>query len=149
MQRRLAALAAALWWGSLSATGLLAVPLLFSQLPSPALAGRVAAALFSAQTWLALACGLALLLCALPRQTGLAPALPRWARAAAPVILGGMLLALLVQFGVAPRIQARQDLRFWHGLGTLLYALQWCCALAALWRTLSPDDAPEAWDKST
>ena len=53
-------------------------------------------------------------------------------------ILGGLLLALLTQFGVAPRIVARQDLRLWHSVGTVMYAVQWCCALAVLWRTLRP-----------
>ena len=54
-------------------------------------------------------------------------------------ILGGLLLALLTQFGVAPRIIARQDLRLWHSVGTAMYVLQWCCALAVLWRTLRHD----------
>ena len=48
------------------------------------------------------------------------------------------LLALLVQFGVAPRIVARQDLRLWHSVGSVMYALQWCCAALVLWRTLQP-----------
>ena len=53
-------------------------------------------------------------------------------------ILGGMLLALLVEFGVAPRIVARQDLRLWHGVGSAMYLLQWCCALVVLWHTVQP-----------
>lgn len=56
-------------------------------------------------------------------------------------ILGGLLLALLTQFGVAPRIVARQDLRLWHSVGSVMYALQWCCALAVLWQTLRQDAA--------
>ncbi len=55
-------------------------------------------------------------------------------------ILAGMVLAVLVQFGVAPRIEARQNLRLWHSVGSVLYALQWLCALMVLWRTAS---APE------
>jgi hypothetical protein len=54
-------------------------------------------------------------------------------------VLGGLLLALVSQFGVAPRIVARQDLRLWHSVGTVMYALQWACALAVLWRTLRPE----------
>lgn len=57
-------------------------------------------------------------------------------------IVGGLLLALLVQFGVAPRIVARQDLRLWHSVGSVMYALQWCCALVVLWRTLRATPAP-------
>ena len=45
-----------------------------------------------------------------------------------------MLLALLIQFGVAPRIVARQNLRLWHGLGSAMYAAQWLCALLTLLR---------------
>ncbi len=56
-------------------------------------------------------------------------------------ILAGMLLALLSQFGIAPRIVARQDLRLWHSVGTAMYALQWCCALRVFWLTLKQDPA--------
>ncbi|MCW5235371.1 DUF4149 domain-containing protein [Verminephrobacter eiseniae] len=141
MLERLPALVAALWWGSLSTIGPVVVPLLFAQLPSPALAGQMAARLFAAQTWVALACGLVLLLASRPRH---APQQPPWASAAMGFILGGMLLALLSQFGVTPRIMARQDLRLWHSLGTAMYALQWCCALAVLWQTLRHDPQPGA-----
>ena len=51
-------------------------------------------------------------------------------------IVAGMLLALLNQFGVAPRIVARQDLRLWHSVGTVMYALQWFCALSVFLQTL-------------
>ena len=54
-------------------------------------------------------------------------------------IVAGMLLALLNQFGVAPRIVARQDLRLWHSVGTVMYALQWCCALWVFLQTLKYD----------
>jgi hypothetical protein len=48
---RLHALVAALWWGSLTTVGLLVVPMLFAHLPTPAMAGTMAAKLFAAQTW--------------------------------------------------------------------------------------------------
>lgn len=136
MLHRLPALVAALWWGSLTTIGFLVVPMLFAHLPSPTVAGNMAARLFAAQTWVAVACCLVLLLVSRPRQA--AVQYP-WAQAAMVFILGGMLLALLTQFGVAPRIVARQDLRVWHGVGTVMYALQWCCALAVLWQTLRHD----------
>ncbi|MBU1353488.1 MAG: DUF4149 domain-containing protein [Gammaproteobacteria bacterium] len=136
MLHRLPALVAALWWGSLTTIGFLVVPLLFSHLPTPALAGFVAAKLFAAQTWVAVGCCLVLLLISKPKH---ALAQHPWAQAAMVFILGGLLLALLTQFGVAPRIVARQDLRLWHSVGTAMYALQWCCALAVLWRTLRHD----------
>ena len=136
MFHRLPALVAALWWGSLTTIGFLVVPMLFVHLPSPMVAGNMAAKLFAAQTWVAVACCLVLLLVSRPKQ---AVAQYPWAQAAMVFILGGLLLALLTQFGVAPRIVARQDLRLWHSVGTVMYGLQWCCALAVLWQTLRSD----------
>lgn len=138
MHRCLPALVAALWWGSLTTIGFLVVPLLFAYLPSPSVAGNMAARLFAAQTWVAVACCLVLLLISRPKN---AVSQYPWAQAAMLFILGGLLLALLNQYGVAPRIVARQDLRFWHSVGSLLYLLQWGCALVVLWHTLRPDGA--------
>lgn len=139
MFHRLPTLVAALWWGSLTTIGFLVVPMLFAHLPSPMVAGNMAAKLFAAQTWVAVACCLVLLLISRPKQ---AIAQYPWAQAAMVFILGGMLLALLTQFGVAPRIVARQDLRLWHSVGTVVYVLQWCCALAVLWQTLRQVQKP-------
>ncbi|GKS91262.1 DUF4149 domain-containing protein [Acidovorax sp. SUPP2539] len=132
MYDRVPVLAAALWWGSLSAIGFLAVPLLFVHLPTPALAGNMAARLFEAQTFVSIACCVCLLLLSKRRH---AETQEDWAQAALVFVIGGLLLALLVQYGVSPRIVARQNLRLWHSLGTVMYALQWGCALAVLWRT--------------
>jgi hypothetical protein len=145
MLLRLPALVAALWWGSLTTIGFLVVPLLFAHLPSPSLAGFMAAKLFAAQTWVAVACCLVLLVISKPKY---ALAQHRWAQAAMVFILGGLLLALLTQFGVAPRIVARQELRLWHSVGTVMYALQWCCALAVLWLTLRDGAEQAVGDKS-
>ena len=84
----------------------------------------MAAQLFSAQTWVSVVCGL-LLLMALRRRNQAQGS--GW-------ILAGMLLALLVELAVAPRIVARENLALWHSLGTAMYALQWLCAGACLWR---------------
>lgn len=43
-------------------------------------------------------------------------------------IVCGMLFALLSEFAVAPRIVARDNLRLWHSVGTLMYVVQWVCA---------------------
>lgn len=112
-------LAAALWWGSLTAIGFVAVPLLFANLATPAMAGQMAAKLFTAQAWVSIVCGL-LILMAQRRPNAL--------------VLAGLLLALLGEFAVAPRIVARQDLALWHTVGTVFYGLQWLCALVALWK---------------
>ena len=52
-------------------------------------------------------------------------------------VVAGLLLALLQQYGVAPRIVARENLRLWHSVGTLMYVLQWLCAAVVLWHTSS------------
>ncbi|WOI46770.1 DUF4149 domain-containing protein [Acidovorax sp. BLS4] len=132
MYDRVPVLAAALWWGSLSAIGFLAVPLLFVHLPTPALAGNMAARLFEAQTFVSIACCVCLLLLSKRRH---AETQEDWAQAALVFVIAGLLLALLVQYGVSPRIVARQNLRLWHSVGSVMYALQWGCALAVLWRT--------------
>ncbi len=132
MRDRLPVLLAALWWGSLSTVGFMVVPMLFAHLPSPAVAGAMAARFFEAQTFVSMACGVLLLVLSRRRH---AETQEPWAQAAMVFIIGGLLLALLVQYGVSPRIVARQNLKLWHSVGTAMYALQWLCALAVLWRT--------------
>jgi hypothetical protein len=132
-RQRVPVLAAALWWGSLGAIGFLAVPLLFAHLPSPALAGQVAAKLFAAQTWVAVGCGMVLLFSS---RAADGPARMDWAGGALMFVFAGVLLALLAEFAVAPRIVARDNLRLWHGVGTGMYLLQWLCAGAVLWKVI-------------
>ena len=132
LYRRFPVLAAALWWGSLSAIGFVAVPMLFAHLPTPAMAGQMAAKLFAAQTYISIAACACLLVLSKQKH---AENPEEWAQAAIVFVILGLLLALLVQYGVAPRIVARQNLKLWHGVGTVMYAGQWLCALAVLWRT--------------
>ena len=131
MLARIAPFAAALWWGSLTAVGFMVVPLLFKFLPTPAMAGHMAARLFTAQTWVSVACGVVLLLVSRSNRPS---ALSGRAQAALVFIVLGMLLALLIEFAVAPRIVARENLRLWHGAGSVMYVVQWLCAAAVLWR---------------
>ena len=138
MLARLPGLAAALWWGSLSVVGLLVVPLLFRHLPTPAMAGAMAARLFTAQTWVSIGCSLLLLMISRSNRP-LAPVVR--ARAAIVFIALGLLLALLAEFGVAPRIVARENLALWHAVGSGMYLAQWLCAATVLWRLLGA--APE------
>lgn len=56
-------------------------------------------------------------------------------------VVAGLLLALLQQYGVAPRIVARENLRLWHSVGTLMYVLQWLCAAVVLWHTSTTSTA--------
>jgi hypothetical protein len=116
---------AALWWGSLTTVGFYVVPLLFANMPTPAMAGNMAAKLFSAQTWVAVVCGLLLLLNTRSNQP---LAQVERAQSAIVFIVLGMLLALLSEFAIAPRIIERDNLRLWHSVGTAMYAVQWLCA---------------------
>jgi Domain of unknown function (DUF4149) len=117
---------AALWAMGLSTLGVWVVPMLFRYLPSPALAGGMAAHLFSVQTVVSVACALVLLLLFRSADAGVPVAV---ARSASAWVLAGALLALLVELAVAPRIVARENLALWHGLGSAMYLMQWLCAL--------------------
>jgi hypothetical protein len=134
MKSRLSIVLAALWWGSLTGLGFVVVPMLFAHLPSPAMAGAMAAKLFTAQTWLSIGCSFLLLLVLNKNRT---PALSLPAQAATKYVVAGLLFAVLVEFGVAPNIvNARAsggDLRFWHGLGSAMYLAQWLAAGWTLW----------------
>ena len=135
---RMALMTAALWWGSLTAVGAWVVPLLFANLPTPALAGQAAGRLFAAQTWVALGCGLVLMMVARTSaqvdEDGREASPMAWAHGALAWVAAGMLVALVGEFGVAPRILARENLKLWHSVGSALYALQWVSAGVVLWK---------------
>jgi hypothetical protein len=120
---RVPVVAAALWWGSLTAIGFVAVPLLFATLATPAMAGQMAAKLFTAQTWVSVVSALMILMAA---RSGDEPARMDWGNGA------------IAEFAVAPRIVARQDLALWHSVGTVFYAVQWACAITVLWKLTLP-----------
>ena len=143
MRYRFGLMVAALWWGSLTCLGFVVVPMLFTHLPSPAAAGQMAARLFTAQTWLSIACTMFLLLIYNQKVTD---SQDIRAQNAIKFIVTGLLLATLVEFGLSPRIvSARADganLKLLHGLGSAMYFGQWLCAGLALWR-LSQQKSPE------
>ena len=124
---------AGLWWGSLSAVGFLVVPMLFAKLGTPAMAGGMAAHLFSAQTWVGTGSGLLLLMLLRPSDDP-GNAVPVWPTAWLGFVLAAMLCALISEFGVAPRIVARDNLKLWHSLGSALYLLQWILVGVLFWR---------------
>ncbi len=145
---RLPVLVAALWWGGISALSFVAVPTLFASLGNPALAGPVAAKLFSLQGWAGLLMGLTLLLL-LRRERGLVAAQVTSPDQVARLqtilttmgwVLLAMILALLQEFGVAERIVTARasggDLRLWHTLGSVMVLGQWLCSGAVLWRVM-------------
>ena len=138
---RLQVFLAALWWGSLCAVGFMVVPMLFMHLETPAIAGQMAAKLFTAQSWLSLVCGLLLLLAA-RRVNQDDPHTP------SPWVIGGMLCALLIEVAVKPHIVARENMALWHNVGTGLYVLQWVCAGKALWSLCPAQSEPAAAENS-
>jgi hypothetical protein len=115
---------AAVWWGSLSTLGFFVVPMLFVHLPSPAMAGGMAAKLFTMQTAISTVCGM-VLLTIFRSNRQLTPV--DTAQAATVFVAAGLLLALLVEFGVAPHIVARDNLAVWHRVGSVMYLAQWLC----------------------
>jgi hypothetical protein len=123
--RNLPVWVAAIWWGSLTTLGFFVVPMLFVHLPSPAMAGGMAAKLFSVQTSISTVCGLVLLMLFRSNKP-VAPA--NVAQAATLFVVGGVLMAMLVEFGVSPRIVARENLALWHGVGVGMHVVQWLCA---------------------
>ena len=125
----------ALWWGSLTTLGFFVVPMLFANLATPAMAGNMASKLFSAQTYVSAACGLLILLTFGSKRPLVAE---NTAKSGTLFVVGGVLLALLVEFGVAPRIVARENLALWHGLGSAMYLLQWVCAAVVFWKLVKP-----------
>lgn len=132
--RQLPVWLAAAWAMSLTVLGFMVVPMLFVHLPTPAMAGQMAAKLFSAQTWISVACG-AMLLMAFRSNRLLVPV--ESARAATLFVVGGVLLSLLVELAVAPRIVARENLALWHRLGSAMYFAQWVCALVVFKKMIS------------
>jgi hypothetical protein len=139
MKPRFVFLLAALWWGSLSGLGFVVVPLLFTHLGSPAEAGAMAAKLFTAQTWLSVFCAMLLLMLLNKRDD--VEVVPE-SRAAMSWVVAGMLLALLVEFGVAAQIVSARStgghLQLWHGLGSAMYVSQWLWVSWLLWRLTRP-----------
>jgi Domain of unknown function (DUF4149) len=141
---KLSIFTAALWWGSLTTLGFFVVPMLFLHLPTKALAGNMAARLFEAQTWVSVGCGLVLLLILrlqlktnennVENNVKLTATGVSYAYTAMLFIAFGMLMSLLVAFGVSPRIVARENLMLWHAVGSAMYLAQWVCAGVVLWK---------------
>ena len=131
MKDRLALLLAAFWWGSLTTIGFLVVPMLFAKLGNPAVAGNFAGQLFEAQSWVAIGCGLILLI---HFRSKADERMDAATMTSIGLVLGALLLALLQQYAVAPRILARDNLKLWHTVGSGMYVVQWLCTLVLLWR---------------
>jgi Domain of unknown function (DUF4149) len=127
-----------MWWGSLTTLGFFAVPMLFQHLPTKVMAGNMAARLFEVQTWVSVGCGLVLLLILrrkLAKNDENMPLVSVFTAYLAIIFVAfGMLMSLLVAFGVSPRIVARENLMLWHAIGSLMYLAQLVCAGIVLWK---------------
>ena len=126
---------AALWWGSFTALAGVAVPVLFAQLGNPALAGPVAAWLFSFLCKLTWVCG-GLLILYFYRNKPLSLDDKGFY---AIYFVGLAMLAAAVQDGLVAHliVTARAsggNLKLWHGLGSGLVLVQWVAASVVLWR---------------
>ena len=151
--RRLSILIAALWWGGITGLSFVAVPTLFAALGNPAVAGPVAARLFSLQCFGGIVLGMALML-VLRRQRSVLPhgasqqtvAALRALLITMGLVALAVLLAMLQEFGVAQQIVSARatggNLRLWHSLGSVLVLGQWLCAGAVLWRLSRSSAAP-------
>ena len=95
----------------------------------------MAAKLFTAQAWLSIACAMFLLLVYNQKESKNQDIR---AQEAIKFIVTGLLLAVLVEFGLSPRIVGARaeggDLKLLHGLGSAMYLGQWLCAGFAIWR---------------
>ena len=140
MHTRMPIFLAALWWSSLSVIGFVAVPLVFMRIPQRMLAGYMAAGLFEAQAYISIACCALLLVISRKKHS---QSIETWAQSALVFVILGMLLALVLQFGVAPRVIAYHGIRLWHNLATGLYIGQWLCAFAVLWMVTRRDESSD------
>jgi len=138
MAPRLAVMAATLWWGVLTGLAFVAVPSLFAQLGNPAVAGPVAAWLFSVVAKLSMVCGAGWVCFYMFFGRS---ALDGYAKAAIVfAVLAGV--AAAVQDGVVAQqiLTARStggNLKLWHGVGSLLVVMQWVGALGVSWVQVS------------
>jgi hypothetical protein len=137
-----ALMSTALWWGSLTALGLVFVPGLFLWWPEKAVAGTFAGHLFKLHAWMSMALVVTLLVIDRIQawksqqlsQTGAV-----WSMRLA---LG---LIVLQELWIAPHIMARDNLALWHNLGSAALLGQWALAtrhLHALWRQSGATGSP-------
>jgi hypothetical protein len=133
MNRRLRWLLAALWLGGLAGVGLIGAPVAFATVPEKMLAAAVASKGFYLMAIASIVLGVAITV------------LERWrgptARMDADQLLplAGVFFAVLGEFGVVPHLlQAAvthsPQAGLWHGLASLVYALQALCVAAYVWR---------------
>lgn len=130
---RLRWLLAALWLGGLAGVGLIGAPVAFATVPEKMVAAAVASKGFYIMALAAIGLGIAITV--LERLRGVAARMD----ADQMLPLAGVFFAVLGEFGVVPRllqaaVNHSPDAGMWHGLASLVYALQAACVLAYVWR---------------
>ena len=134
MLQRFTVMLAALWWGGVTALAFVAVPLLFAQLGSPAVAGPVAASLFMVVSKLSVVAGIGVAWFYIKKWP---ETLAGIARVALVFVILAVVAALVQDTWVAHQIVTARatggNLKLWHGLGSGLVLLQWLGATCALW----------------
>lgn len=123
---------AALWLGGMAAVGLIGAPTAFATAPEKMIAAAVASRMFYIMALAAIVFGV--LIAALERFAD-----KRAMSADLLLPLGGVFFAVLGEFGVAPRLlQAAYShspqAGMWHGIASLVFALQALCVAAYVWR---------------
>ncbi|OHC67904.1 MAG: hypothetical protein A3H93_04065 [Rhodocyclales bacterium RIFCSPLOWO2_02_FULL_63_24] len=127
-------IAVAVWVGGLLAIGLIAAPVLFTQLADRAVAGNLAGAMFSITAWVGLACGGYLILFVIGAKG--------WRAIKSSVfwiVLLMLALTIAGHFGVQPILMQlkadalprqvmesalRDRFQTWHGVSSALYLVQ-------------------------
>ena len=140
MSTRLAVLCAALWWGGVTGLAFVAVPALFAQLASPAVAGPVAAWLFGFVCKLTVISAGLLVLFWFKNSP---PPLVNQHKTALLILAAAVVAAVVQDLVVAERIVSARatggNLKLWHGLGSALVLLQWAAAGLSLWKLTEAD----------
>jgi hypothetical protein len=138
-QKRLVAVLAALWAGSLLTVCAIAAPTAFAVLEDRRLAGTVAGRLFQIETWLGVAFGIAIALIAAVQRRAVR-------RVDAALIAMSAGAPLVSELALGPSMESARragDMtRFGalHGVSALLFALACIGALTLAWRLSRPEE---------
>lgn len=139
---RAARMLSGLWWGGTTALAFVAVPMLFASLGSPALAGPVAAKLFTVVCVATVVIATLLLVFLMKFRHS---ALVQSEQFAIYLLILALVAALVQQGWVAGQIVGARasggNLALWHGLGSALVLLQWACAVTVAWWFSRPEPA--------
>lgn len=146
--QQIAATLAALWAGIMIGVGYICAPVIFQMLPEQRkIAGSIAGQTFTVTAYVALACGIAILLLVKQANKKAGFYTPN-----APMILvlAALFLAITGQFVVHPQVAQARDfgntsLSFGtlHAISTLIFIAESLCVLALNWVLYTPVKKPQ------